>query len=150
MYRWTSLFADSLFAVSLICDCIFAPKPQYSRTFSSLTSHIRDFFNKKAKKILKLNAEICQFTLIKKFGPLQTVLIKIFYQIFSFWFKFITNFWKMCIDINKKTQHVDEIDFFVIYLEPIFHFLVIVGLSIRGFGILTASTANNEVRLYFS
>ena len=35
-YRWTSLFADSVSAVSLIRDKLFVPKPQYSRIFQLL------------------------------------------------------------------------------------------------------------------
>ncbi len=41
----------------------------------------------------------------------------------------------VCVYKEKTTQHVDEIDFFVKYLEPILHFVVIIGLNIRGFGI---------------
>ncbi len=43
---------------------------------------------------------------------------------------------------------------FVIYPEPILIFLVIIGLSIRGFSIAdnfwNVSTANNEVLLYYN
>jgi hypothetical protein len=35
----------------------------------------------------------------------------------------------------KNTLNVDRIDFFVKYLEPIPHFLVIFGFIIRGFSI---------------
>jgi len=45
-YRGTSLFADSVFAVSLIRDCLFAPKPHYSRFLKHLTSLICDFSSK--------------------------------------------------------------------------------------------------------
>ncbi len=42
----------------------------------------------------------------------------------------------MIIKIWPKTpQHVDKIDFFVKYLEPIPSFLVIIGFGIRGFSI---------------
>ncbi len=43
IYRWTSLFADSVFAVSLIRDWFLATKPQYSRIFLPVTLLIHDF-----------------------------------------------------------------------------------------------------------
>ena len=45
-YWWTSLFTDSVFAVSLIRDWTFDPKPQYSRIFPPFNSLIHDFFQK--------------------------------------------------------------------------------------------------------
>ncbi len=53
LYRWTSLFAVSVSAVSLIRDWVFVTKPHYSRDFLSFTSLIREFV-KIYFKILKI------------------------------------------------------------------------------------------------